>query len=128
MEDAPLTRSETPEAGEHLFALLARGARRASDAQLAAAVILGLLGVGAIVSRPSATWWKLLFPFACLAAFGAWGIADRVARERAAVQGPAFTGRGALAAARWVTLGIGVLAALATGLLAMGEALGVIKS
>jgi hypothetical protein len=65
-----------------LAALLARRARDASDGRLVLDVIGGVLAAAAaLVWRPPA-WPVFLSAACCFAAFGAWGIADRVLGER----------------------------------------------
>jgi hypothetical protein len=67
--------------------VLAARARAASDGRLVIDVIGGVcIAVGVAVWHPSA--WLIPFCVAvCLAAFGAWGIADREITERAEVAG-----------------------------------------
>ena len=92
---------------ETLAAIISARARRTSDGQLAMAVAVGLAGVFAIgILRPG--WWRLALPLTTLAAFGAWGIADRVAMERRATPGS----RGSLRmfdAIRWTAVIVGTL-------------------
>jgi hypothetical protein len=62
--------------------LLVARARRASDGRLVSDVIGGaLVAFIALLWRP-AGWLPLLSAGCCLAAFGAWGISDRVIREQ----------------------------------------------
>ena len=62
--------------------LLAARARGASDGRLALDLAGGLVAAAvALAWRPSG-WLVLLSTALCFAAFGAWGIADREARER----------------------------------------------
>jgi hypothetical protein len=112
---------------ESLFGVLAAGARRASDGQLVLAVVAGLTGATAIPLWALA-WWRWSLPLVAVAAFGGWGIFDRVAHERAIAQGPGFGGHRALGVARWVTAALGGCAVVAAGLLFMGQALGLMKS
>jgi hypothetical protein len=65
--------------------LLSARARAASDLRLSLDVGLGLLvGAVAVWWRP-AGWVVALSAALCFAAFGAWGLADRVLRARAEV-------------------------------------------
>ncbi|HEX6053280.1 MAG TPA: hypothetical protein VFZ21_28625, partial [Gemmatimonadaceae bacterium] len=67
--------------GEHIFALVARLARRASDGQLVVAATIGIaaaVSIGLLVP----TWWFVALPLLCVGCFGVWGIADRTATER----------------------------------------------
>jgi hypothetical protein len=112
---------------ESLFAVLAGGARRATDGQLVLAVVAGLTGGTAILLWALA-WWRWSLPLAAVAAFGGWGIFDRVARERAALQGQGSGGLRALIAARWLTAALGGCATVAAGLALMAQALGLMKS
>ena len=67
--------------------LLAARARGASDGRLALDLAGGLVAAGvALAWRPSG-WLVLLSAALCFAAFGAWGIADREARERPDARG-----------------------------------------
>jgi len=67
--------------------LLAARARGASDGRLALDLAGGLVAAAvALAWRPSG-WLVLLSAALCFAAFGAWGIADREARERPRASG-----------------------------------------
>jgi hypothetical protein len=62
--------------------LLAARARSASDGRLALDLAGGLVAAGAALAWRPSGWLVLLSAALCFAAFGAWGIADREARER----------------------------------------------
>jgi hypothetical protein len=66
-----------------LYALVAHAARRCSDGQLVACTALGLIGSLA-TAFPRPRWVVLLSALAALAAFGAWGVLDRMRTELAA--------------------------------------------
>ena len=95
--------------GEHMFALVAKLARRASDGQLAAAAvgIAAAVAIGLMIPR----WWFAALPLLCVGSFGVWGIADRATSERLERIGPTFAGRHALAAVRITAAAIGTLSA-----------------
>jgi hypothetical protein len=119
--------STVTENRESLFAVLAAGARRATDGQLVLAVVAGLTG-GTAILLWALSWWRWTLPLVGVAAFGGWGIFDRVARERATSQGPGFGGYRVLFAARWLTALLGGCALVAAGLVFMAQALGLMKS
>lgn len=96
--------------GEHVFALVAKLARRASDGQLVAAAILGI-AAAATIGLLAPRWWFAALPLLCVGSFGVWGIADRTAAERLEKLGPMFAGHRALAAVRIAAVTIGTLAA-----------------
>src|SRR5262245_49496901 len=109
--------------GEHIFALVAKLARRASDGQLVAAAATGIAGAAAIgLLAPS--WWFAALPLLCAGSFGVWGIAERTAAERLERIGPAFVGRRALAAVRIAAAAVGTLAAAVAILTVAAMALG----
>lgn len=99
-----------------LGALVTAMARRAPDVLLAACVIVGLVGAGAI-AMTAPTWWRVLPPLVLLSTFGAWGIADR---ERGAIgpRGVTFT------IVRGIAIVASLLAAGAMILAFMGVAIG----
>lgn len=102
--------------GETLFQLLASLARRASDGRLATAAAVGIAGIVAItLFRPG--WWRLALPLVCVAAFGAWGIADRTADGS-----PAHVRT--MRAVRLLAVTLGIAGAVATAAVAMAAALG----
>jgi hypothetical protein len=108
---------------EHIFALVAKLARRASDGQLVVAAAAGIAGAAAIgFLAPS--WWFAALPLLCIGSFGVWGIAERTASERLERIGPAFVGRRALAAVRIAAAAIGTLAAVLALLTVAAMALG----
>ena len=65
--------------------LLAARARSASDLRLSLDVGLGLLAVAAVAWWQPTGWVPALSAALCFAAFGAWGLTDRVLRARADV-------------------------------------------
>jgi hypothetical protein len=92
-------------------------ARRATDAQLVACVVVAItaviaFGIGILLSVHRALQWWPLFLLALLAgAFGVWGIADR---EMSEDRGRRWSRR-ALAATKWCSaIAAGIVAALAT--------------
>ena len=106
VESLPKSSSE-PSLGDMLVAR----ARHASDGRLVSDVIGGaLVAFIALVWRP-AGWLPLLSAGCCLAAFGAWGISDRVIREQ--VGGGRSTR--VLTIARAVAAIVGAVAGLALG-------------
>lgn len=110
--DAPPTGQ--PAARPTLTALLAARARQASDGRLVTDVAVGtVLVVVVLVGKPSL--WLAALPPAALAAFGAWGIADRALAERAARGAP----RTGLAILRAAAALLGLAAALGFALGAM---------
>lgn len=111
---------------ESVVAMLAGGARRATDGQLVLALAGGVLGALAIILWALA-WWRWSLPLICVACFGGWGICDRIVREGAAGEGP-FAARRVFLAARWVTAAIGCTALAAAGLAFMAQVLGLMKS
>jgi hypothetical protein len=121
VEAAPVTEDR-----EGLISMLAGGARRATDGQLVVAVVVGLMGVLAILLW-ALDWWRWALPLVCVAAFGGWGISDRILRERGAEEATS-AGRAVLVAARWMTAAIGGCALGAAGLAFMAQALGLMKS
>jgi hypothetical protein len=108
---------------ESLGALLAARARRTGDGALAAALATGIIGAAAIgLFLPG--WWRLALPLVSLAAFGGWGIVDRMATERRA---SASSGPGTirlLAAVGWVAVVIGGLSIVALVLALTATAIG----
>ena len=96
--------------GEHIFALTAKVARRASDGQLVVAAIIGI-AAAAMIGLLAPAWWFVALPLLCVGSFGVWGIADRTAAERLERIGPSFAGRRALAAVRITAAAVGTLAA-----------------
>jgi hypothetical protein len=96
--------------GEHIFALVAKVARRASDGQLVVAAIIGI-AAAAMIGLLAPAWWFVALPLLCVGSFGVWGIADRTAAERLERIGPSFAGRRALAAVRITAAAVGTLAA-----------------
>lgn len=112
---------------EHVFALVAALARRASDGQLVAAAATGI-AAAAVVGLARPTWWFVALPLLCLGSFGIWGIAERTAAERAARMGPTFGGRRALAGVRMTAAVIGTLAGALTLLALAAMAVGTWKS
>ncbi len=91
-------------------------ARRATDAQLAAAVVssvvllVSLAVVTAIDAHLMIRWWPLAIIPTIAGAFGAWAIADRELAERASAAKPAHS----LSALRALRAAAAVIAALAT--------------
>ncbi len=71
----------TPVREPSLGTVLASHARQASDARLALDVAAGALGA-LLLLLLRVKWWWLALPFVALAAFGAWGIADRSIPEQ----------------------------------------------
>lgn len=106
--------------GDLLHALASR-ARATSDGRLVVAVVAGLAAALAIaVWRPPA-WLVLASGGMCVAAFGAWGIADRELAERPRTSGmPAA----ALRTVRLLSLVLGATAAIVTVLNVLGMVLG----
>lgn len=96
--------------GEHIFALVAKLARRASDGQLVAAATIGI-AVAATIGLLAPAWWFVALPLLSIGSFGVWGIADRTAAERLERIGPSFAGRRALAVVRITAAAVGTLAA-----------------
>jgi hypothetical protein len=104
---------------------LSARARRASDARLALDVACGL-----VVALVAALWrgpaWHIIASGAvCFVAYGAWGIADRELRERAAISPDRHT---ALRAGRTAAAGVGAIAGVSLVLTALFFLLGTIKS
>jgi hypothetical protein len=101
---------------------LAARARAASDGRLVVDVIAGCcaaLGVG--LWRP-AGWLVLLGASLCLAAFGAWGIADRELRERSIAA--SAVGVRVLSVIRGAAAVVGAVAAVGAMFAFLGIALG----
>ena len=99
-----------------LGALVTATTRRAPDTLLAACVIVGLVGTGAI-ALATPTWWRALPPLVLLSTFGAWGIADRE-RHATGPRGVTF------AVVRGVAVLASLLAAGTMVLAFMGVAIG----
>ena len=101
---------------------LAARARAASDGRLVVDVTAGCCAALAVAVWHPAGWLVLLGASLCLAAFGAWGIADRELRERE----NARTARGVrlLSAVRFASAVLGALSAVAAMFAALGIALG----
>lgn len=95
--------------GEHVFALVAKLARRASDGQLVVAAAAGI-ATAVLVGLLVPSWWFAALPLLCLGSFGIWGIAERSANERLARSGPSFGGRRALAIVRATAATVGTIA------------------
>jgi hypothetical protein len=76
------------DASQDLSALWRNTAHRATDAQLVACVIAGLVtsggvGIAMLVGVAGAfEWWPAVLPSMLLVAFGIWGITDRELAER----------------------------------------------
>ena len=115
--------SRTDPDAEHLFALVAKLARRAPDGQLVMAAAAGIAGA-AVIGLLAPDWWFAAPPLLCIGSFGVWGIAERTAAERLDRIGPAFVGRRALAAVRITAAAIGTPAAALALLTAAAVALG----
>ena len=77
---APRFDSPSSATDRTLFDLLASAARRTPRARLADCFIVGTHGALAI-GVFATPWWLLAMPLACVAAFGAWGLAARAADE-----------------------------------------------
>ncbi|MEP7383125.1 MAG: hypothetical protein ABI910_15650 [Gemmatimonadota bacterium] len=91
--------------------LISSMTRRSPDELLAAFVIVGLVGAGA-VALAAPTWWRAAPPLVLLSAIGGWGIADRE-RSATGARGVAFAVvRGASVLASLVAAGAIVLAFL----------------
>lgn len=91
-------------------------ARRATDAQLVACVVVAIaaaiaFGIGALIDlRWTMRWWPLLLLALLAGTFGIWGIADREMGEGG---GQRWSHR-ALAATKWCSaIAAGIVAALA---------------
>ena len=102
--------SRTDADAEHIFALVAKAARRASDGQLVMAAAAGIAGA-AVIGLLAPSWWFAALPLLCIGSFGVWGIAERTAAEREENGGAEFAGRRTLAAIRVSAAAIGTLAA-----------------
>jgi len=103
-----------------LAEMLARRARHSSDGRLVADVIFGLaFATAAILLRP-AGWFVVVSGACCFAAFGAWGIADRILGEQTQPERWTWT----LRAGRATAVVIGAVAALALIFSLWGLALG----
>lgn len=101
-----------------LFGVLAARARQASDTRLVADAAIGVtLAVAILLIRPAL--WVLAMPAVVVAAYGAWGIADREA-----VGHSPGTRRMALGVARVAALAAGIIAALGFLFGALGAVLG----
>ena len=101
-----------------LFGVLAARARHATDTRLVADAAIGTtLAAAILVIRPAL--WVLAMPAVVVAAYGAWGIADR----EAAGHGPGAS-RVALGVARAAALSAGLIAALGFLFGALGAVLG----
>ena len=105
--------------------LLVARARGASDGRLALDLAGGLVAAGAALAWRPSGWLVLLSAALCFAAFGAWGIADREARERPGAGGrspisPVSLLRGARALAALVGAAAVVTLLFATLALALG--------
>ena len=96
--------------GEHVFALVAKLARRASDGQLVLAATIGI-AAAVTIGLLAPAWWFVALPLLCVGSFGVWGIADRTAAERFERIGPSFAGRRTLAAVRITAAAVGTMAA-----------------
>jgi hypothetical protein len=104
-----------PQEGETLFELLAAQARRTSDGRLALSVAIGLVGVSAILLlHPS--WWRLVLPLISVAAFGAWGMLDRMAQDRPMASDTPTRRAPWIVVAEWSVAALGLLAAVLFGL------------
>ena len=101
-----------------LFGVLAARARHATDTRLVADSAIGTsLGAAILGFRPAL--WVLAMPAVVVAAYGAWGIADREVAGRA----PGMP-RVALGVARAAALVAGLIAALGFLFGALGALLG----
>lgn len=111
------------EAGEppSLFAMLAARARRASDAMLASLTALGGVTVVALSATRPRWWMYALVPVAA-GAFGLWGILERGLAEHGAERSARY--ERAIAAAQWLTIATGTLAAIVTAFAVLGIILG----
>ena len=115
------------EDGESVFVLAAQLARRASDGQLVVAAAIGIIAA-ALVGLVRPDLWFLGLPLLCVGSFGAWGIAERTAAERAARLGPAFAGRRALTSVRLTAAVIGTASGVLTLLVIVARMVGMWKS
>lgn len=106
---------------DDLFGALAARARATSDGRLAFAVIGGLAAtLGMAVWRPFG-WLVIGGVGLCVAAFGAWGIADRELAERSARSAPSVV---VLHLVRVGSVVVGSCAAILAVLVVLGGALG----
>jgi hypothetical protein len=105
-----------------LTEFLAARARAASDGRLVADVIIGCCAALGVATWRPIGWPALLGVSVCLAAFGAWGIADRELRERAKL--PHARVVRVLVIARVAAAGIGALAAATAMFAVLGMMLG----
>jgi hypothetical protein len=55
--------------GEHVFALIAKLARRASDGELVVAASAGI-GLAVLIGLLAPGWWFAALPLLCLGSFG----------------------------------------------------------
>ena len=115
VESLPQTRGEST-----LPELLVARARRASDGRLVSDVIGGALAAAVVMIWRPTGWLPLLSAACCFAAFGAWGIADRVLGE----QSDPRRWTKALTALRAVVAVVGAIAGVALLLSLCGLALG----
>ena len=108
-------------APENLLQFLSRRARRASDGRLGLDVAIGATATAALLIWRPAGWKALLAAAVVLAAFGAWGMADRELAERSGTDGAAARG---LRAVRAFASGMGWVAFIALIFSLIGYALG----
>lgn len=106
---------------ENLATVLAQLARRTPDGRLVAVLAAGIAAaLAAVILRPP-VWFPMLAAAACLLAFGAWGIVDRVLRED---PGPAPSAHWLLRAARVAAVALGICGGAALVLGVLGMAMG----
>lgn len=117
----------SPASSSSLPAALAARARAASDGRLALDVAGGVVAaLGVAIWRPSA-WQIVLSAAVGLAAFGAWGIAEREITERADVSSRRRIVL-LLRVLQGISVAAGILAVLLAGFFVLGVGLGTIIS
>lgn len=118
------TAVEAGDDGPSIFTLLAQRARRTADGRLVIDA-----GVGLIVAIAAALWhfhgWHLaLLAATCVAAYGSWGICDRILGEHAAAGLPPARQDAVLRAVRGAAAAAGTLSGIAFLLAGFAAALG----
>ena|SRR6476469_476613 len=122
---ASLDKQSAPDEPPSLYAMLAVGARKASDVTLAGlAAVGGVTAVALIAVRPH--WWTYALLPIVAGSFGLWGILEREISERGANRSARYDR--IITAIQWLAVVIGTLAAIVTAFAVLGILLGTIIS
>lgn len=118
------TALESGDDGPSIFDLLAQRARRTTDGRLVADAGAGLVVVIAAALWHFRGWHLALFAALCIAAYGSWGITDRILAEHAAAGLAPAREDAMLRMVRGTAAAVGTLSGIALLLAVFAAALG----